>query len=172
SLLGGPRDPMSGSLLGCTEPINTGPHHETVQAALHHLVVWSAGGEAPPESPRIELQDGDGDGDEVVIARDERGIALGGVRTPLVDVPISASTGEPAGGAGLRELVEDGDICVLFGTTVPFDQPTLVELHGGFDAYLATFRDAAAEAVAAGFLLQPDADDLVAEAEQHRSLFG
>ena len=88
-----------------------------------------------------------------------------------MDVPISASTGEPAGGAGLEELVEGGDICVLFGTTIPFDQPTLVELHGSFDAYLQAFRDAAADAVTAGFLLQPDADDLVAEAQQHRALF-
>ena len=174
ALLGGPRDPMSGSLLGCTEPINTGPHHEVVQAALHHLVGWAAGGEAPPESPRIGLEDVDDGGEEgeVVIARDDLGIAVGGVRTPLVDVPISASTGEPAGGAGLEELVEDGDICVLFGTTIPFDQPTLLELHGSFDAYLQAFRESAADAVAAGFLLQPDADDLIAEAEQNRPLFG
>ena len=178
ALLGGPRDPMSGSLLGCTEPINTGPHHEVVQAALHHLVGWTAGGEPPPEAARIELRNGEGDGDgggeegEVVIARDDLGIAVGGVRTPLVDVPISASTGEPAGGAGLEELVTDGDICVLFGTTIPFDQPTLVQLHGSFDAYLQAFRDSAADAVAAGFLLQPDADDLIAEAEQNRPLFG
>ncbi len=172
ALLGGPRDPMVGSLLGCTEPINTGPHHEVVQAALHHLVGWAAGGEPPPEAPRIELEDGDGTDGEVVIARDELGIALGGVRTPLVDVPISAPTGEPAGGAGLEELVVDGDICVLFGTTVTFDRPALVELHGDADAYLQSFREAADEAVAAGFLLQPDADDLVAEAEGHRALFG
>ncbi len=171
ALLGGPRDPMSGSLLGCTEPINTGPHHEVAQAALHHLVGWAAGGDPPPSAPRIELRDGVGDGAEVVIARDELGIAIGGVRNPLVDVPVSASTGEPAGGAGLEELVDGGDICVLFGTTIPFDQPTLVELHGSFEDYLSEFRDAAAESVAAGFLLQPDADGLVAEAEQNRPLF-
>ena len=171
ALLGGPRDPMSGSLLGCTEPINTGPHHEVVQAALHHQVGWAAGGEAPPEAPRIEVDD-DADDGEVVITRDEHGIAIGGVRNPLVDVPISASTGEPAGGAGLEELVVDGDICVLFGTTIPFDQPTLLELHGSFDAYMQAFRESAADSVAAGFLLQTDADDLIAEAEQNRPLFG
>ena len=91
SILGGPRDPSSGDLLGCTEPINVGPHHEVLQAGLHHLVGWAAGGDAPPEAERIELEDGD----EVVIARDEHQIAIGGVRTPLVDVPVAAPTGEP-----------------------------------------------------------------------------
>ena len=71
ALIGGPRDPNVGGLLGCTEPINTGPHHEVIQAALHHLVGWTAGGEPPPKAQRIELEKGE----KVIIARDEHGIA-------------------------------------------------------------------------------------------------
>jgi hypothetical protein len=168
AIIGGPRDPNSGSLLGCTEPINIGPHHEVVQAALHHLVGWVAGGDPPPEAERIELEDGD----VVAIARDDLQIALGGVRTPLVDVPVATTTGDPPGGQTLDDLVEgDRDICVLFGTTIPFDQPTLVDLYGTFDAYLAQFTASADEAVAAGFLVQADADQLIAEAEQNEPLF-
>ncbi len=168
SIIGGPRDPDIGDLLGCTEPINIGPHHEVVQAALHHLVEWASDGNPPPGAEPIELDDGD----EVAIARDERQIALGGVRTPLVDVPVAATTGDPPGGQNIDDLVEgERDICALFGTTIPFDQPTLVELYGTFDAYLTQFTASADEAVTAGFLVQADADELIAEAEQNAPLF-
>lgn len=167
TILGGPRDPSVGSLLGCDDPINTGPHHEVAQAALHHLVAWAAGGSAPPPAERIELVPGD----DVVIARDERGNALGGVRTPLVDVPIATLTGEPPGD-GSAELTGDGGVCMLFGQTIPFDRATLVELHGSAEDYVAAFRASADEAVDAGFLLPEDAELLVREAEANRELFG
>ena len=163
SIIGGPRDPSVGKLLGCTEPINTGPHHEVLQAALHHLVDWTAGGEPPPKAKRIELEKGK----KVVIARDENGIAIGGVRNPLVDVPIAATTGEPPANADLAK----GDVCGLFGTTVPFDQAKLVEMYGTFDNYLQKFEASAADAVAGGFLLQADADELVTEARSNAALF-
>ncbi len=168
SIVGGPRDPGLGSLLGCTEPINAGPHHEVVQAALHQLVGWSSGGAAPPEAQRIELDDGD----EVAIARDRNQIAMGGVRNPLVDVPVAAYIGDPPGGMTIEDVRgEDGDICALFGSTIPFDQAQLLELHGSADAYREAFRASAAGAVAAGFLLQADADQLIAEAEANGTLF-
>lgn len=57
-MLGGPRDPGIGSVLGC-ESINTGPHKEVVQALLHHLVDWAGGGEPPPSGERIEVDEDD-----------------------------------------------------------------------------------------------------------------
>ena len=138
---------------------------------MHHLVGWVAGGDAPPEAERIELESGRATRSPSPATRSQ--IALGGVRTPLVDVPVAAPTGDPAGGQGIDDLAEgDRDICVLFGTTIPFDQATLVDRYGTFDAYLQQFTDSAAEAVAAGFLLQGDADQLVAEAQQNAPLFG
>jgi Alpha/beta hydrolase domain len=163
ALIGGPRDPNAGHLLGCTAPINTGPHHEVFQAALHHLVDWTAGGAPPPKAERIELKKGR----KVVIARDENGIAIGGVRNPLVDVPIAATTGEPPGNADLAKA----DVCGLFGTTVSFDQAKLVDLYGTFDNYLQKFEASAADAVAGGFLLQADADALIVEAQHNAALF-
>jgi hypothetical protein len=168
SIIGGPRDPGVGSLLGCDDPINTGPHHEVIQAAYHWFTAWTAGGPPPPEGARIELVEGD----DVAIARDEHQIALGGVRNPLVDVPVAATTGDPPGGGSIEDLADgDGSVCFLFGQTIPFDRATLIELHGSADAYLAAFRASAATAVADGYLLQGDADQLVAEAEANRSLF-
>ncbi|MGI9600633.1 MAG: alpha/beta hydrolase domain-containing protein [Acidimicrobiales bacterium] len=160
---GGGRDASLGSLLGCDTPINTGPHHEVYQAALAHLVEWVHDGTTPPEGPVLELT---GD-DPVAIARDDLGMALGGIRTPLVDVPVAIVSGDPPDETDLDEL----DTCSLFGTTEALDQATLVELHGSADAYVAAFRESADAAVAAGFLLPADAEQLIAEAEDNRALF-
>jgi hypothetical protein len=167
AIIGGPRDPSVGSFLGCTDPINVGPQHEVIQAALHHLVGWVGGGDPPPTGTPIELTDAD----DTTIARDERGIALGGVRHPLVDVPTAVLSGDPPGGGTIAD-VAGGGVCRLFGTTTALDPAALVELHGSADDYVAAFTASADATVTAGFLLRPDADTLVAEAEANRPLFG
>jgi hypothetical protein len=168
SIVGGPRDPAVGSLVGCEQPINTGPQHEVLQAAVDHLVTWVTDGTPPPAGTRIELAEGDG----VAIARAGDGIALGGVRNPLVDVPVATVSGDPPGGSTAEELRGGGGVCALFGSTTPFDRATLLDRYGSADNYVQQFRASADEAVAAGFLLRPDADELIAEAEANRALFG
>lgn len=139
--------------IGCAAPLNAGPHHEVLVAALHHLVRWIADGTPPPVAPRIELASED----PPVIARDADGNALGGIRTPLVDVPVATLSGDPVAGGST--------FCFLFGSTTPFDAATIAARYPEPDDYLTAFRAAAEEAVAAGFLLEPDAADLVADAE-------
>jgi hypothetical protein len=173
AVIGGPRDPSAGSFLGCDDPINTGPQHEVLSAAFNQFVAWASGGAPPASGTRLELVDeeGEGEGNDIVIARGDHDIALGGVRNPLVDVPVATLTGDPPGSAA--DLAASGaGICALFGQTVPFDQATLVDLYGTADEYLAAFRASADEAVAGGYLLQGDADQLIAEAEANRALFG
>jgi hypothetical protein len=168
SIIGGPRDPNVGHLLGCTEPINTGPQHEVIQAAVHHLVDWVAGGPPPPTGTPMRLTDAK----DITIARDDHGIALGGVRHPLVDAPTATISGDPPGGLTAADLTNgNGGVCALFGSTTPFDHQTLIGLYPTADDYVAAFTASANQAVAAGFLLQPDADALIAEANANRSLF-
>lgn len=167
AVIGGPRDASIGSILGCGL-INTGPHKEVLQAALHHLVGWAAGGPPPPRSPRI-VTTVDGDTGTVVIERDERGTARGGIRNPLTAVPLATLSGDPDPNGPNGEPA--ADLCGLFGSTEPFDQKVLVDLYGTAEGYLDRFRASAAEQVQAGFLLQPDADSLIAEAERNRALF-
>lgn len=169
-VVGGPRNPNVGSLLGCTTPINTGPQHEVLQAALHQVVRWVAGG-APPATA-TPLQVVEHDGQEATIARDAHGNALGGVRDPLVDVPVVTLTGEPPAGTTIADVPKANGTCLLFGKTTPFDHATLVSLYGTADNYVAKFRESANKAVSEGFLLRPDADALIAEAEGNRALFG
>lgn len=164
AVIGGPRDPMIGNILGCG-PINTGPHKEVLRAALHHLVSWVTGGEAPPTAERIELEDaGSQDGSrQAVIARDEHGNARGGIRTPMLEVPAATLTGDPASAGGLEELTSGGDMCLLFGQTVNFTSDKLVDLFGDFDSYIAAFTRAADATVAAGFMLEADATALISD---------
>ena len=76
-------------VVDCGVPINDGPLHVVAKAAFRHLVCWVEGGEPPPEAPPIELSEGAAP----VIRRDADGIALGGVRTPPVDVPVRVLSG-------------------------------------------------------------------------------
>jgi hypothetical protein len=137
----------------CPNRLNEGPYHQVLRAALHHLVTWATTGEAPPVAPRIEVVAEPGH--EAVIERDEHGNALGGVRTPLVDVPIAALSGEPALGNALY---------CSFGSTTPFDAATLARLYPDHDSYVAAFTASTEAAVDAGFILRPEADEMIAAA--------
>ena len=136
--------------------INDGPHHQVLRAALHHLVAWAVDGMPPPEAERLELDESADAPSGVVIRRDERGNALGGLRTPPVDVPIAALSGEPRPGASA--------LCSSLGSTTPFDEATFRELYPTHEAYLDTYRTALDATVAAGFILPPEADAMLAEA--------
>jgi hypothetical protein len=140
-----------GGPLGCPEPINYGPQYAVLNAAVVQLDRWVRDGDPPPCAPRLEIVPAA----PSMIARDERGNALGGIRTPLVDVPIATYSGEGNGG---------GFICELYGTTIAFDDATLAELYPRHDAYVAAFAEAAAAAVETGFLLATDAEKLTTAA--------
>ena len=127
----------------CRAPINSGPQHFVLNAAVAALDQWVRRGTPPPVAPRLEVSGGA----TVKIVRDAYGNALGGVRTPQVDVPIATLSGD---GRGVV-------FCLLFGTTTPFDAQTLTALYPTHDAYVSAFNAATARAVQAGFILPPDA---------------
>jgi hypothetical protein len=138
-------------LAGTCGSINQGPQAQVVRAALAALRDWVVDGTVPPEAPRLEVA-------ADAIARDERGIALGGIRTPGVDAPVSVLTGEAPPDRSV--------LCMLFGDTVPFDAATLAALYPTQDDYVDAVTAAADAAVAAGFLRQDDADEMIATAGQ------
>jgi len=140
-------DPSLGALIGCPPTINDGPHHETAQAALHHLVAWVLDGIPPPASPRIEL-------DGVTVVRDDLGVAVGGVRTPVVDVPLRVLSGDPGPG---------GAFCFLFGQTIEIPPDVLGDRYGSVEEYEALLRTAALSAVSSGWLLPEDAETMITE---------
>jgi hypothetical protein len=135
-------------LLGCAQPINSGAHYAPLQAAMAHLETWVREGTPPPKFPRVEVT---GSGEAIVVARDELGIAKGGVRTPIVTVPLAANIGDATNSPGF---------CRVFGSTRAFDAATLAELYpNGTADYVEAFEKAAAQAVKAGIWLKPEADN-------------
>ncbi len=139
-----------GDSVDCGKPINAGPHHFVVKAALRSLDTWVRTEEAPPEAPRLETDD------TPAFVRDDDGIVRGGIRTPQLDVPVATLSGEPGG---------ESIICLLLGSTTPFTPDRLRELYGSPDEYLDAYTEAADAAIAAGFVLEDDREALLADAD-------
>jgi hypothetical protein len=139
--------------LGCGGTINDGPQRFLVRSALRHLDEWVRTGEAPPEAPRVEV---DESGAAPAYVRDADGIVEGGIRTPLVDVPVATLSGEPADTTNV--------LCILFGSTTPFTEAQLAERYDSPDAYLTAYEAATDQAVDAGWVLAEDREELLAMA--------
>jgi hypothetical protein len=145
----------SGGPLGCSQTVNAGAQFAVLSSAIAHLEDWVGGGTPPPKAPRIKTT---GSGEDVEIVRDEHGIAVGGIRTPIVDVPLAANTGDENPG---------GRFCSLFGITAPFDATTLAALYpDGSVGWQDDFAKAADKTVKDGFWLEPEADNFKAASEQ------
>jgi hypothetical protein len=139
-------------LMGTELPtyINFAPqHHYVVQAALAALLAWVRSGEPAPYAPRLELTHAN----SPQLVLDANGIAVGGVRTPWVDVPIARTSG--AGN-------DQSAMASLFGSGEPFDAATLHRLYpGGGAEYLARFASALDTAIAQGFILRADRQEIL-----------
>jgi hypothetical protein len=141
--------------------VNSGPHqHYVLNAALSHLDRWVRNGTPPPEAPRLEAADAAAS----ELVRDDFGIVRGGIRTPWVEAPSAVLSGDPPGGEGFL---------FLFGRTVAFDAATLARLYpGGPGEHLRRFEASTDDAVAAGFLLEADAEEIRALARHGRQPSG
>ena len=142
-----------GDQLGCASPLNAGPGHFVVSAALHHLDTWVRTGTAPPRAPRLALNA------TPAFVRDEFGNATGGVRTPLVDVPVDTLSGASGGGS---------IACILFGSTTPLTRSQLQARYSSRRQYITEYAKAADAAIAGGFVLPGDRAELLAAADPSR----
>lgn len=122
---------------------NEYPRRYAVQAALDHMNRWVTVGVAAPQPPRVQFSG-------TAIVRDEFGHPLGGVRLPPIDVPVAryfATT------------------CALFGHSVALDTATLLDLYPTHADYVTAMQAATDAAVAAGFMLAEDGEELMGMAE-------
>jgi hypothetical protein len=129
------------------------PDRYTLSSAMDHLVAWARRGVTPPTAPLIALGS-----DGVTVQRDGRGNALGGLRLAPFSVPVALDTGvneNPPGGSGL---------CFLNGTHIPFDTATLNALYPDRQAYLTRFTRAVVQNVRDGYVLPPDAAEMLGDA--------
>jgi hypothetical protein len=138
--------------LDCGVPINDGPLHVVAKAALRGLDAWVRTGEPPPRAPRLEIVPG-----EREIRRDEVGIAIGGVRTPPVDVPVVVLSGEPG--------PNPSTLCLLLGSMTPLTPEQLAARYDSRAEYEDRYEAAVDEAIEAGFVVPADREALLAYAE-------
>jgi hypothetical protein len=137
----------------CAVPINNGALHVVAKAALRALTTWVETGKAPPKAPRIDVAAGA----SPQIQRNADGIALGGIRTPPVDVPVAALSGAPG--------PNPSTICLLLGSTNPISADRLAELYPSRAAYKKQYDRSADATIKAGFVLREDRAALLAFAE-------
>jgi hypothetical protein len=105
---------------------------------------------------RIPLSDS---ANNPVPLRDADGIALGGVRTPPVDVPVDALSGVP---------VSSSIICLLLGSTVALPDARIAELYSSRAEYEQLYEESAVATIAAGFVLEDDHAALTAYSQPER----
>jgi hypothetical protein len=109
-------------------------------------------GTDPPHGDLIEVVD-----DEIV--RDEFGNAKGGIRLPIMNVPLATYTGrnvvDPSLPGFLQPLLNL--FCRLAGTAVPLDDATLDELYPNHGQYVSAVAHEIKRLRDEGFLLQQDA---------------
>ncbi|MDG2029161.1 MAG: alpha/beta hydrolase domain-containing protein [Acidimicrobiales bacterium] len=146
--------------IGCDSDGTSFPLEFFVRAAYQRLILWAEDGVAAPSASRITMTAID----VVSVAeRDDVGNALGGVRSPFVDVPIASYQGGDTGSV----------ICGLGGVETPLDANTLGERYDDLDDYLAQFGAALTATIDAGFLRSEDQSAILDYAtEQASAAFG
>jgi hypothetical protein len=115
-----------------------------VNAAFANLDRWVRDGVAPPRASRIAVADAGTPKARLVL--DEFGNAVGGVRSPYLDVPTAtyfASTGGPG-------------LCGNLGHKTAFDWARLEALYGSSRAYAAKVADSVDRLVAERWLTEAD----------------
>ncbi len=137
-------------IIECEQPINDGPGHWVLKAAIAALNHWVRTGEAAPTAGRLARSD-----DGTALLRDHLGNATGGIRTPYVEAPVATFSGTGQTGSSF---------CFLFGTTALFDEATLSQLYPGRDAYIEAIDRTTDSAVKRGFLLPADGQLIKAQA--------
>jgi hypothetical protein len=144
-------EPVPG-IISCDRPVNSGPQHFVLKAALAALDRWVRHNVAPPRAPRLEVA-----GSPPAIVRDVHGNALGGIRTAHVDVPTASLSGLGQTGA---------NFCSIFGTTVLFDDVKLAALSPDHETYVSAVTKVTDRAVRAGFVRKADGELIKAAAAQ------
>lgn len=132
-------------------------HHYVAQAALAALDRWVRTGMAPRTTQQLRLSTVGAAGGSLAVATNDLKLALGGLRTPWVDVPTMSLSG--SGNSG-------NFVAMLSGRAEPFDAPTMARLYpGGKAEYLKRFTASLDAAIAAGHLLAEDRNEILQVAD-------
>ena len=129
----------------CLKPANNLPAHLIDHAALHALRNWVTTGAPPPKAPRLQRSSWG------FVQDDEQGNALGGLRLPELDAPVSRYgmfNNAPTNSIGMWA----GFACIAGGSTTPLSADYLRARYPSDQAYLETYKQAADKLLSKGFL--------------------
>ncbi|WP_169952846.1 alpha/beta hydrolase domain-containing protein [Microbispora sp. H11081] len=97
------------------------PQHMVQNAVYDHTVAWVAHGVRPPAAPKIQMADTT----PPAVARDDLGVALGGIRLAQQEAPLRVNSGSNTGPG----------FCFLDGSSVPLTDAQLAELYPTVRSY-------------------------------------
>jgi alpha/beta hydrolase family protein len=141
---------------GCQRPpLSRIPFKYVLASVYDHLVEWVNEGKAPPTALPIETANN-------AIVRDADGNAKGGIQLSQHAVPTAVNRGDNNQAAGSSA----GQFCMLLGSYEPFSEAKLTLLYPKHDVYVKAVKDATDKSLRAGFILKPDADATVADANK------
>lgn len=139
------------SVLGCPTPVNRGQQRFVARAALRSLERWD---DRVASAPRLSVIEGEDT--RAVYELDDLGNVAGGVRTPCVDAPTAVLSGLAAPGANR--------VCLLFGQTRAVPVEDLRRRYPTLGRYREAYAAATDAAIAEGFVLAEDRDEVLADA--------
>ena len=141
---------------GCSKPpLSRIPFRYVLVSVYDHLVEWVRDGKAPPLALPIETANN-------AIVRDADGNAKGGIQLSQYSVPTAVNRGDNTQAAGATA----GQFCMLLGSYEPFDNAKLNKLYPLHDVYVKAVKEATDKNLKAGYILKPDADATVSEANK------
>jgi hypothetical protein len=140
---------------GTVDP-NTYPFGNVANAAFADLTKWVDHGTLPPRAARIQVTDTRSG----TVARDRFGNALGGLRTPFLDVPTTTYSPTDS----VSHDTELSGLCFLIGYNTPFSHTTLHSLYRSHTDYVARAASESSKLVKQGFWLPADAKQVVEQA--------
>jgi len=129
------------------------PRHYTLNSAVIALHEWLETGVPAPAPAYIERVGPVPVAANRKLARDRDGNAIGGLRLPIVEVPVAKY---------------DGEGCVFGGTSAPFSPERLAALYPTHQSYVEQLLAATNAAVDSGILLCRDAQTILRKASESR----
>jgi hypothetical protein len=144
--------PTAAKSLVCLPTGDAYPRRYAVDAAMQALVNWVVQNRAAPVFPSVKFAPGPppaGFTSSTNYQHDQDLNTLGGLRSPVLDVPVATYI---------------GPTCGLFGETIPFAPARLAQLYPTHQSYVAKMRASVESAVRKGALLPADAADLMRRA--------
>jgi hypothetical protein len=128
------------------------PASAVVGQAIQELVPWVTRSKQPPAAPELQTTSLS----PIVIARNNLGLAIGGIQLSQVSVPTALNVGTNSGPAG--------SACVRWGYYVPFSVSQLNSLYRNHEQYVGQVAVAELENVRKGYIGTLDAQKSVWEA--------